>query len=56
MNRPATLCMLVALALALSCNAQDSAAPSGELEDMTGDPILDAIAELVHTNSIRILI
>lgn len=53
MNRPATLCMLMALVLALSCNAQDSAAPSGELEDMNGDPILNAIAELVRTQTLQ---
>ena len=42
--------VLMALMLAVSCYAQDSAAPDEELDDMTtGDPILDAIAELVGT-------
>ena len=45
--------VLMALMLAMSCYAQDAAAPDEEMDDMNmgamnmGEPVLDAIAELV---------
>ena len=42
------LSVLMALLLAMSCYAQDSAVSDGDSDNMaTGDPISDAIAELV---------